>query len=52
MSLEELLCNVAGPAGIMGLLAVWAVVLEQCWGLSGEMGSILTMAGAELTQTD
>lgn len=52
MSLEELLCSVPGPAGIMGLLAVWAVLLGQCWGLLGEMGSILTMAGAELTQTD
>lgn len=37
----------------MGLLVGGAVVgLEQCWGMLGDTGSILTMAGAEPRQTD
>lgn len=39
-------------AGTMGLLLGGAAGLEQCWGMLGETGSILTMAGAELRQTD
>ena len=50
MSLELLLGN-AVVAGTMGLLTVEAVGLEQCWGMLGETGSILTMAGAEPRQT-
>lgn len=49
----ELLPGKDGVAGTMGLLAGGAVVgLEQCWGMLGETGSILTMAGAEPRQTD
>lgn len=39
-------------AGTMGLLVEEAVGLEQCWGMLGDTGSILTMAGVELRQTD
>lgn len=51
MSLELLHGN-GGVAGTMGLLVGGAVGLEQCWGMLGETGSILTMAGAEPRQTD
>lgn len=51
MSLELLPGNVV-VAGTMGLLAGGAVGLEQCCGMLGETGSILTMAGAEPRQTD
>ena len=51
MSLE-LLPGSVGVAGTMGLLAGGAVGPEQCWGMPGETGSILTMAGAEPRQTD
>lgn len=50
MSLELLLGNVL-VAGTMGLLAVEAAGLEPCWGMLGETGSTLTMAGVELRQT-
>lgn len=39
-------------AGTMGLLVGGAAGLEQCLGMLGETGSILTMAGAELRRTD
>lgn len=52
MSLEPLLIEVFTIAGTMGLLADGDVVPEQCWGMLGETGSILTMAGAEPRQTD
>lgn len=49
----ELLPGREVVAGTMGLLVGGAVVgLEQCWGMLGETGSILTMAGAEPRQTD
>lgn len=53
MSLEVLPGNAAVvvAAGMMGLLVGGAVGLEQCWGMLGETGSTLTMAGAELRQT-
>lgn len=53
MSLELLPGNAAVvvAAGMMGLLVGGAVGLEQCWGMLGETGSTLTMAGAELRQT-
>lgn len=53
MSLELLPGNAAVvvAAGMMGLLGGGAVGLEQCWGMLGETGSTLTMAGAELRQT-
>lgn len=51
MSLGLLLGNGA-VAGTMGLLAEGAAGLEQCWGMLGDTGSILTMAGAELRETD
>lgn len=52
ISLEPLLIEVFTIAGTMGLLAEGDVVPEQCWGMLGETGSILTMAGAEPRQTD
>lgn len=51
MSLELLPGNVV-VAGTIGLLAGGAVGLEQCCGMLGETGSILTMAGVEPRQTD
>lgn len=52
MSLELLPGVVVVVAGTMGLLVGGAVGLEQCWGMLGETGSILTMAGVEPRQTD
>lgn len=53
MSLELLPGN-GVVAGTMGLLLEEEAAggLEQCWGMLGETGSILTIAGAELRQTD
>lgn len=48
----ELLPGKVVVAGTMGLLVGGAVGLEQCWGMVGETGSILTMAGVEPRQTD
>lgn len=48
----ELLPGNAVVAGTMGLLLGGAVGLEPCWGMLGETGSTLTMAGAEPRQTD
>lgn len=48
----ELLPGKVVVAGTMGLLVGGAVGLEQCWGMLGETGSILTMAGVEPRQTD
>lgn len=48
----ELLPGSVVVAGTMGLLLCGAVGLEQCWGMLGDTGSILTMAGAEPRQTD
>lgn len=57
MSLELLPSN-GVVAGTMGLLLEEEdeegeeAGLEQCWGMLGETGSILTIAGAELRQTE